>query len=375
MAATCREKEGPVDPSPGTAAHCHSGNGQLFDALTTHFYSGKISFLPLIGDVTLHSMTTETTNAVDLAQLITNHYDVHVETLTFIQAENDSMWKVDNEHGPTHLARVTSKPTHPTSSANHRASFLTTLSTNKNPLPCIVPTKQQQLVVQLPNQCSLELCDWLPGDNITCWTPQLAAHAGSALAHFSNSSHLYNIPASHRATSSWRSYHHSAILTRGHKTLPEHWDPVLSTLHQILTPTIANHLSYCRVIHGDIHRENFIWNEPLNKIHLIDFADLGVGPPAYDFITTFSSLARLGHHKICADYSTSYQNNTRLPLPSLDELNILLVLRDIAIATHLISQKVNEEWVPARLNSLHQNCPTHPGTTHSDFEQLKEALR
>lgn len=310
---------------------------------------------------------------MDIPKVLADHYALQVKTLTFIQAENDAIWKVESDDNTTHLLRVRTGTNHDSSDVTARADFLAAQSTTTQPLPKIIPARNGQLTVHAGNQHIIELSDWITGHNITHWTPDTATQAGRALANFANTSRNYDHRSSH-AQNPWRCYRFESICARAHKTLPPQWQSILAALQETITPTITQHLTQNHVIHGDIHRENFIQDTNKTTVHLIDFADLGIGPPAYDAITAFSSLARLGDDTITAAFCQSYQGHTEQPLPSIEVLTVLLTLRDIAIATHLTHQNVEEDWVPARLTTLSKNCPNHAGETHKDLESLRAAL-
>lgn len=107
-------------------------------------------------------------------------------------------------------------------------------------------------------------------------------------------------------------------------------------------------------VHGDLHRENVL-RTTSGGVALVDFADLGLGSKWYDFATCLSSLHRLGDLGLCTAFVGGYRSVVP-DLPSPQQLSRELLLRDVAIATHLVAHDVREDWVDGRVRGLLRDC-------------------
>lgn len=83
------------------------------------------------------------------------------------------------------------------------------------------------------------------------------------------------------------------------------------------------------LIHGDIHSENIIFNQLHNSIGIIDFGEVCLGDPGYDFFIIYYNYGKLFLEEVCNYYGTPLNHYL---LAKIQLLYIGWAIEDIKLA-------------------------------------------
>lgn len=280
-----------------------------------------------------------------LRPLLEESYGFATSELRWVQSENDDIWQVTAPGNSTYQLRVSTIPNWRTSALT-RGRYLEMLRPN-GLAPRLIQTRTGSYSHTVDDTCEIELSEWVDGQDISVWTPGLARQAGARIAEFTSAQEPQ---PDDRST--WFSYASQDILGRAERTFADSadWQHLLKGLASMLLAAEPSMCGLLQPVHGDLHRENVLLTTP-GDVALIDFADLGLGSKWYDFATCLSSLHRLGDLGLCTAFVGGY--GSVIPdLPSPQQLSRELLLRDVAIATHLVAHDVREDWVDGRVRGL-----------------------
>lgn len=280
-----------------------------------------------------------------LRPLLEEAYGFAAIELRWVQNENDDIWRVTVSGDRTYQLRVSTIPNWRIP-AHVRGRYLEMLRTH-DPAPRLIQTCTRSYSYAVDGYCEIEVSEWVDGQDISAWTPGLARQAGARIAEFTSAQEPQ--PGDR---STWFSYASQDILGRAERTFANSpdWQRLLKGLASALLAPKPSMNASLQPVHGDLHRENVLLTTS-GGVALIDFADLGLGSKWYDFATCLSSIHRLGNLDMCTAFVDGYRSV--IPeMPSPQQLSCELLLRDVAIATHLVAHDVREDWVDGRVRGL-----------------------
>lgn len=111
-----------------------------------------------------------------------------------------------------------------------------------------------------------------------------------------------------------------------------------------------------RLLHGDLHPWNCLWND--SGIQLLDFDDCGWGPEAYDLCVPLRELREIGRPDLMGALLDGYQEVRPLPpgipdaLPLLYEARAAQLVAWVARERHTPGFEWWEKWSRARLGEM-----------------------
>ncbi|HET6169702.1 MAG TPA: aminoglycoside phosphotransferase family protein [Terracidiphilus sp.] len=295
-----------------------------------------------------------------LSRVLVSEFGIDFGSARFLQDENDDVWRIDVRDVAAYLVRVIDSSNRRGSEASVRAAFLDSLSTFIEGVPLMRRTMGGEAESSTINvgvgSYRVEVSQWIGGHDIDPWAPLAAGNAGAALAKFSAASQRL-----HPRGANWRSYAPLALWARALEELGAdlRWSYILGSLLPVFVDLERRLGDAVQVVHGDMHRENFIADDGVGTVRIIDFADVGLGSPWYDFASAFSSLARLSDPMLLKSFVDAYLGEGTTAVPEAPTISALMTARDVAIATHLTmiaTDHISLPWVPGRLAELARNC-------------------